>query len=168
VYQLLAGCDIRCDIVQTPYGALCIYKYQGKLHIEFPKVKSPKIEKLQKVLDKYESPSVLDCTCGPGTLGIACLKSGARRVVFNDPWFPAVEMTIINLEANGFPVDSWNPEGDVIAEGKNFKVYSKDIRELEGFIDEEFDICIIDAFPDVDTTDFEEAASKLGKEVVII
>lgn len=168
VYELLAGCDIRCDVVQTHYGPLCIHKYQGKVHIEFPKVKSPKIEILQKVLDKYEAPSVLDCTCGPGTLGITCLKAGARLVVFNDLWLPAVEMTAINLEANGFPVNSWDPEEDVIAEGKNFKVYSKDIRELEEFLDEEFDICLIDAFPDVDTTDFEEAAGKLGKKVVVI
>ncbi|HML04353.1 MAG TPA: class I SAM-dependent methyltransferase [Methanobacterium sp.] len=168
VYELLAGCDIRCDIVQTPYGSLCIHKYQGKVHIEFPKIKSPKIEILQKVLDKYEAPSVLDCTCGPGTLGIACLKAGARRVIFNDLWFPAVTMTAINIEANGFPVDFWNPKRNVVAEGENFKAYSLDIRELGEVLDEEFDICIIDAFPDVDTTDFEKAAGKLGKKVVVI
>jgi hypothetical protein len=43
-----------------------------------------------------------------------------------------------------------------------------DIRELEDVLDEEFDICIVDAFPDVDTTDFVEAASKLGREVIVI
>lgn len=168
VYELLAGCDIRCDIVQTPYGTLCIHKYQGKVHIEVPRAKSPKIEIIKRVLDKYDSPSVIDCTCGPGTLGIACLKAGARRVVFNDLWFPAVTMTAINIEANGFPVDFWNPKRNVVAEGENFKAYSMDIRELGEVIDEEFDICIIDAFPDVDTTDFEEAASKLGKKVLVI
>jgi hypothetical protein len=168
VYELLAGCDIRCDIVETPYGALCIHKYQGKVHIEFPKAKYPKIEILKKVLDKYDSPSVLDCTCGPGTLGITCLKAGARRVVFNDLWFPSVTMTAINIEANGFPVDFWNPKRNVVAEGENFKAYSMDIRELGKIVDEEFDICIVDAFPEVDTTDFEEAARKLGKKVVVI
>lgn len=168
VYELLAGCDIRCDIVQTQYGALCIHKYQGKVHIEFPKIRSPKIEILMKVLDKYDAPSVLDCTCGPGTLGIACLKAGARRVVFNDLWFPAVTMTAINIEANGFHVDFWNPKRNVVAEGENFKVYSMDIRELKEVLDEEFDICIVDAFPDVDTTDFVEAAGKLGKEIIVI
>lgn len=168
VYELLAGCDIRCDIVQTPYGALCIHKYQGKVHIEFPKVKSPKIEILQKVLDKYDDPSVLDCTCGPGTLGITCLKAGARSVVFNDLWLPAVRMAAINIEANGFPVDFWNPKRDVVAGGKNFKAYSLDIRELEELLDEKFDICIVDTFPDVDTTDFVKAAGNLGKKVVVI
>jgi len=168
VYELLAGCDIRCDIVQTPYGALCIHKYQGKVHIEFPKVKSPKIEILRRVLDKYDAPSVLDCTCGPGTLGITCLKAGARYVVFNDVWFPAVTMTAINIETNGFPVDFWNPERNVVAEGKKFKAYSLDIRDLKKVINEKFDICIVDAFPDVDTTEFVEAASELCREVVVI
>jgi len=168
VYELLAGCDIRCDIIQTPYGALCIHKYQGKVHVEFPKVKSPKIEILQKVLDKYDDPSILDCTCGPGTLGITCLKAGSRRVVFNDIWFPAVAMTAINIEANGFHVDFWNPKRNVVAEGENFKAYSLDIRELKEFLDERFDICIVDTFPDVDTTDFVKAAGSLGKKVVVI
>jgi len=168
VYELLAGCDIRCDIVQTPYGDLCIHKYQGKVHIEFPKVKSPKIEILRKVLEKYNAPSVLDCTCGPGTLGIACLKAGARRVVFNDIWFPSVTMTAINLETNEFPVKSWNPRRNVVAEGENFRAYSLDIRELKEVLNEKFDICIVDTFPDVDTAEFVEAASKLGGEVVVI
>ena len=104
VYELLAGCDLRCDIIQTPYGALGIYKYQHEIHIEFPQVKLPKIEILEKALKNCDTPTVLDCTCGPGTLGIACLKAGAQKVVFNDIWNPAIETTLINLEANGFPV----------------------------------------------------------------
>jgi len=167
VYELMAGCDMRCDIVQTPYGDLCIHKSQGKTHIEFPRAKSPKIDILSSVLDKYSSPSIIDCTCGSGTLGITCLKSGARKVVFNDIWFPAVEMTAINLETNGFPV-IWHPEEEIIAEGSNFKVYSMDIRKLITVIDEKYDICLIDAFPNVDTTEFEKTASKLCKKVIII
>ncbi len=49
VYGLLAGCDLRCDIIQTPYGALGIYKYQHEIHIEFPKVESPKTEILKNI-----------------------------------------------------------------------------------------------------------------------
>lgn len=167
VYELTAGCDVRCDILQTPYGELCIHKFQGKIHIEFPRAGLHKIEILSNILEKYDSPSVIDCTCGPGTLGIACLKAGARKVIFNDIWRPAIEMTAINLEINGFPV-LWNGGDRAIAEGRNFKLYSQDIRKLGEFIDEKFDICILDAFPGVDTVDFEEAASKLGKKVVII
>lgn len=168
VYDLLAGCDLRCDIIHTPYGALGIYKYQGEIHIEFPKVKSPKIEILKKVLKDYDMPAVLDCTCGPGTLGIACLKAGARKVIFNDIWNPAIETTLINLEANGYLVEFPGDKKGLAGSGDNFEVYCKDIRDLKNCLDEEFDICIIDAFPDVDTTEFKEAACNLGKKVVVI
>ncbi len=63
--------------------------------MEFSKPVSPKVEALKKVIEKYKNPSVLDCTCGPGTLGITCLKAGAKRVVFNDIWYPAAKMTFI-------------------------------------------------------------------------
>lgn len=168
IYELLAGCDLRCDVIQTPYGALGIYKYQREIHIEFPKVKSPKIEILEKALKDYDKPTVLDCTCGPGTLGIASLKAGARKVAFNDIWNPAIETTLINLEANGFPVKLSSSEEKLIASGDKFEVYSMDIRELANCLDKKFDICIIDAFPGVDTTEFVEAAGKLGKKVVVI
>lgn len=168
VYELLAGCDLRCDIVQTPYGALGIYKYQREIHIEFPQVKSPKIEILEKALKDYDKLTVLDCTCGPGTLGIACLKANAQKVVFNDIWSPAIEITLINLETNGFPVKLSGSEEGLIASGDKFEVYSMDVRELTNYLDEKFDICIIDTFPGVDTTEFVEAADKLGKKIVVI
>lgn len=166
VYELLAGCDLRCDIIQTPYGAIGIYKYQSEIHIEFPRVESPKIEILKKALRNNSNPTVLDCTCGPGTLGITCLKAGAQKVVFNDIWNPAIETTLINLEVNGFPVKIIS--GDKIAFGDRFEVYNMDIRELLYCLDEKFDICIIDTFPGVDTTAFVEAAGELGKQVVVI
>jgi len=168
VYELLAGCDLRCDVIQTPYGALGIYKYQHEIHIEFPEAKSPKIEILEKALKDYDKPSVLDCTCGPGTLGIACLKAGSQKVVFNDIWSPAVKTTLINLEANGFPVKLSGGERELVASGDKFEVYSMDVRQLTNCLDEKFDICIIDAFPGVDTAEFVEAAGKLGKNIVVI
>lgn len=168
VYELLAGCDLRCDIIQTPYGALGIYKYQHEIHIEFPTIESPKIEILRKALKDYDSPTVLDCTCGPGTLGITCLKAGAQKVVFNDIWKPAIETTLINLEANGFPVKLSGSKEGLIASGDKFEAYSMDIRELANCLDEKFDICIIDTFPGVDTAEFVETAGKLGKKVVVI
>jgi len=168
VYELLAGCDLRCDIIQTPYGTLGIYKYQHEIHIEFPRVEFPKIETLEKALKNYDRHAVLDCTCGPGTLGITCLKAGARKVTFNDIWNPAIEATLINLEANGFPVNPSDSEDELIASGDKFEVYSMDIRKLVSSVDEEFDICIVDTFPGVDTTEFVETAGKLGKNVVVI
>jgi len=168
VYELLAGCDMRCDIVNTSSGAIAINKNQGKIHIEFPKVKSPKIEILMNALKEFDRPSVLDFTCGPGTLGIACLKAGARRVVFNDLWQPAVDMTLINLEANGFPVElSGNKEG-LIGFGDKFEVYCSDIKRLKDFIDEKFDICIVDVFPGVDPEEFLKEGSDLATKVILI
>jgi len=168
VYELLAGCDMRCDIVDTPWGAIGINKSQGKIHIEFPKAKSPKIEKLKEALKEFDDPSIIDCTCGPGTLGIASLKAGAKKVIFNDIWPPAVEMTIINLEANGFPVRLSGNKDGLLASGDKFEVYCMDIEELENFLDEKFEICIVDVFPGVDYNKFVNSVNKLCNKVLVI
>lgn len=167
-YELLAGCDLRCDIVNTPWGILCIYKYQGEIHIEVPKPSSPKIEELRKVLSKYDSPSILDCTCGPGTLGLAALLAGARHVVFNDVWYPACQTTMMNLEINGFPVTSTGKSKGLIATGENFEVYCLDVKDLKDVLGEKFDICLVDVFPGVDDTVFRESVEGICREVVII
>ncbi len=168
IYKLLAGCDMRCDIVLTPYGSLCIYKNQAEIHVEFSKPISPKIEVLKKIIRKYKEPTVLDCTCGPGTLGIMCLKSGAKNVVFNDLWYPAAKMTLLNLEVNGFKTNFFDVRSGLVGSGKNFKVYCENIMDLNKVLTKKFDICIIDTFPGVDTTDFVESVKKMCTEVVII
>ena len=168
IYKLLAGCDMRCDIVLTPYGSLCIYKNQAEIHVEFSKPISPKIEVLKKIIKKYKEPTVLDCTCGPGTLGITCLKSGAKRVVFNDLWYPAAKMTLLNLEVNGFKTKKNDVRSGLVGYGKNFKVYCENIMDLNKVLTEKFDICIIDTFPGVDTTEFVESVKEMCTEVVII
>ncbi len=167
-YELLAGCDMRCDLVQTPDGPLCIYKHQGEIHIEFPKPVSPKISSLIRAMAKYKNPKILDCTCGPGTLGIAALRNGAHKVVFNDLWYPAACTTALNLEVNGFPVELSNREEGLVAHGKSWAVYCRDVKELESFLEEEFDICIVDTFPGADTTIFTTAVKSLCNEIVII
>lgn len=168
VYELLAGCDMRCDIVNTPFGAIGINKNQGKIHIEFPKIKSNKVERLKEVLEDFDEPSVIDCTCGPGTLGITCLKAGAKKVIFNDIWPPAIEMTMINLEINGFPVKLSGNKKGLLAYGDKFEVYCMDIGELEGYLNEKFDICIVDVFPGVDSDKFVEIADKLCDKVLVV
>ena len=75
---------------------------------------------------------------------------------------------LINLGANGFPVKPSDSGDELIASGDKFEVYSMDIRKLVNCVDEKFDICIVDTFPGVDTTEFVEAAGKLGKKVVVI
>lgn len=168
VYELLSGCDMRSDIVQTPFGPLLIYKHQGEIHIEFPKPVSPKITMLKKAMEKYEDPKILDATCGPGTLGIAALKGGAKKVAFNDIWYPAAHTTALNLEVNGYPVELSDEKQGLIAHGESWDVYSMDVKELRFFLKEKFDICLVDTFPGVETKDFRESIASLCQEVVII
>ncbi len=167
-YDLLGGCDLRCDIVKTPWGIVYIYKYQGKMHIELPKPLSPKIIQLKNVLDKYDHPKILDCTCGPGTLGIAALLAGANRVVFNDVWFEAAQTTAMNLEINGFPTEYLGTDKGLIACGDNFEVYCLDIKDIKSVLDYSFDVCLVDVFPGVDPRSFKEAVECICQEVVII
>lgn len=167
-YELLVGCDLRCDIVHTPWKLLCIYKYQGQIHIEFPRLSSPKIEKLKTVFNKYEKPKVLDCTCGPGTLGIAALSADARRVVFNDLWLPACQTTALNLEINGFRTEFSGRNKGLIASGDNFDIYCLDIKDLKNVLDDVFDVCLVDVFPGVNPDIFVNAVENICREVVII
>lgn len=168
VYKLLAGCDMRCDVVSTNKDPICIYRNQAKLHVEFSKPVSPKIQILEKYLKKYENPKVMDCTCGPGTLGIASLKYGANKVVFNDIWHPSIEMTMLNLEVNGFKTEALNSNKYMVGKGDNFEIYCCDVMELKDVITEEFDLCIIDTFPGVDTEDFVDAVRHFCNDVVVI
>jgi hypothetical protein len=168
IYELLAGCDMRCDVLQTPFGPLFIYKHQGEIHIEFPKPVSPKILALTNAMRKYVNPKVLDCTCGPGTLGIAALKGGANKVVFNDIWYPATRTTILNLEVNGFPVELSGREHGLIASGENWDVYCLDIADVDSLINEKFDLCLVDLFPGVEPESFVEAVQGICKEVMVI
>jgi len=168
IYKLLAGCDMRCDVICTPYGELCIYRNQAEIHVELPKPISPKIEIIKKVLDKYKNPTILDSTCGPGTLGITCLKAGAKKVVFNDIWYPAIKMTLQNLQVNGYNIDCFNVNKGLIGSGENFQVYCQDINKLKELIDEKFDICIIDTFPGVNTENFINSVKEFCSEIIVI
>ncbi|MDD1774643.1 MAG: 50S ribosomal protein L11 methyltransferase [Methanobacterium sp.] len=167
-YQLLAGCDLRFDVVYTPWNTLHICKYQGQIHIEFPKPLSPKIKILKDILNRYADPTVVDCTCGPGTLGIAALKSGVKQVIFNDLWYPACETTLLNLELNGFTVEITGEKEGLIGFGENFKVYCMDVKDLKTVLCSKYDICLIDVFPGVDSSTFTGFVEEICEEVVNI
>lgn len=122
----------------------------------------------KKVLDNYNKPKIVDCTCGPGTLGIAALKAGASKVVFNDLWYPACQTTAMNLEINGFPVELLGNKKGLIAVGDNFKVYCMDIQDLKTVLNEKFEVCLVDVFPGVDSTEFVNSIRKICREVVLI
>ncbi|HIH35126.1 MAG TPA: methyltransferase [Methanosphaera sp.] len=154
-YELLGGCDIRCDIQYTDLGPILIYKNQSKVHIEYPKEKSPKIQQLSEVLDKYDNPTVLDAMCGPGTLGIYALMKNAKKVLFNDIYDEAVESLKINLEINQINENA-------------YEILNENLLNLQDVLDEKFDIGIIDTFPDNDTSVYMEYLKELCDDIIII
>lgn len=193
-YELLAGSDIRCDIVQTPVGEIVINKIQHLSYLEFPPSMENKIKKLWEYIqtrqlskEEISNLTAIDGTCGNGTLGIFLLKLGFKKVIFNDIWRPSTVMTSINLNANGFPLneeieyskDSYNIDNVIniknidninsISTGNNFEVYNLPFEKLNKvFSKETFDICILDCFPGVNTTHLENIAKSLAKDVLII
>ena len=98
--MLLAGCDLRADVVSSLMGELVVYKRQSLIHIEFSRQNAPKMRILEELYFRGKLRDVVDGLCGPGTLGLMCVLAGAERVVFNDAWLPAVEDLLMNLEVN--------------------------------------------------------------------
>jgi hypothetical protein len=154
-YELLAGCDIRCDIQDTDIEPIILYKNQTKIHIEYPKKESPKIKELSQTLDKYENPTVLDAMCGPGTLGIYSLIKNADKVIFNDINNDSLNSLKVNLKINQI-----SPE--------KYEIYNENLLDLVETIDFPIDIGIIDAFPGVNIDDYVKALEKICDDVVII
>lgn len=181
IYDLLAGCDIRCDIISSFLGELCIYKNQSKIHIEFNNTKIGKMEDLYLKGD-LEKAAVVDGFCGPGTLGLLSVLAGARKVVFNDAWLPALKNTILNIKMNsgilGVKVNFEYEEYEKLvadepvllarADGTaEILVYHGDIRKLYKVV-KDYDICIIDTFPSVNPLQFMAACRDIAEKVVII
>ncbi|MDO5850952.1 MAG: class I SAM-dependent methyltransferase [Methanobacteriaceae archaeon] len=156
-YDLKAGCDIRCDILIAPKGLLYIYKPQTQVHIEYPKIPAPKIMQLDEKLEKLDNPKVLDCTCGPGTLGIYALLSGAKHVTFNDINLITRNITKTNIKINLPSI-----------ERERYSLYNMDILTLAKTTFQKFDLAILDTFPGIKTDKYEKALLRRSKEVLII
>ncbi|WP_455645068.1 50S ribosomal protein L11 methyltransferase [Methanosphaera sp.] len=154
-YDLLAGCDVRCDIQPTDLGNICIFKKQSEIHIEYPKVKSQKIIDIDEVLDKYDNPTVIDAMCGPGTLGIYAIMKNARKVLFNDIYQSAIDATKVNLDVNQIS-------------SNKYVVVNKSIQDLVKSLNEKYDVGFIDAFPGMETDELEQSLKKICDEVIII
>ena len=94
--RVLAGCDMRADLVTSAYGQILVHKSQSKIHIEHNNM--AKMAKLGTL--PIAGRVVLDALAGPGTLGLMSVLMGAQKVVLNDAWLPAVENVYLNLKAN--------------------------------------------------------------------
>ena len=135
-YDLLSGCDFRCDIFQSPLEPIAINKIQHLTYLEFPKSIENKILKLcsyiksrQLSSDELANFKILDGTCGNGSLGIFLLKYGVKKVIFNDIWYPSTVTTSINLESNGFKTDFFNNQDNYMNNSENINFNIKDLNK---------------------------------------
>ncbi len=180
-YELLSGCDMRCDVISSSFGELCIYKNQSKIHIEFNNTKIKKIEELY-LKGELDGSVLVDGFCGPGTLGLLSVLGGAGKVILNDAWLPAIEDTILNIRVNseilGVKIDFQGHGNDKLtgdepvlmakASGRvEIMVYHGDIRKL-GRAVKDCDICLIDTFPSVNPAQYLSICRDIAKKVVII
>ncbi len=180
-YELLSGCDMRCDVIFSTFGELCIYKNQSRIHIEFNNSKIRIIESLY-IRGELHNAVVVDGFSGPGTLGLLCALGGARKVILNDAWLPAVRNAILNIRANsdmlGVRIDFERSDYDKLigdepaliakATGKTeILVYHGDIRNLAS-AEKGCDICLIDTFPSVDPGKYAAACREFARKIVVI
>jgi hypothetical protein len=180
-WSLLAGCDMRGDVVQSVFGELVIYRSQSKIHIEFPRQNTPKMKILEELYFQGMLNDVVDGLCGPGTLGLMCVLAGAKRVAMNDIWLPAIENVMLNLEANKgllgidkidhleHPVKAVASEPVLVGRATgacNIEVYHSDIKRLFSK-SRPASLCLIDHFPGSDTRGMEEAAGFCKKIIIV-
>ena len=177
--ELLAGCDMRADVIQSMFGELVIYKSQSKVHIEFPRQSAPKMKIIEGL--PIAGKDIIDGLCGPGTLGLMCALAGAKRVVLNDIWLPAIENAMLNLEVNqeilGIdeieyperPSDALGGEPVLACRATGaceIEVYHGDLTRLFSRA-KPADLCLIDHFPGARITEL-QTACRCCKEIVII
>ena len=178
---LLAGCDLRADVVSSLMGELVVYKRQSLIHIEFSRQNAPKMRILEELYFRGKLRDVVDGLCGPGTLGLMCVLAGAERVVFNDAWLPAVEDLLMNLEVNRkvlgieeiehikTPTEMVGREPVLIAQASGacqIEVYQGDLSRLFSRA-RPAELCLIDQFPGLDTKALQQAC-RCCKETVIV
>lgn len=183
-YELLAGCDMRADIVSCLLGDMAFYRNQGQMHVEFRRSNSMKIKVLERMFleGELEGRTVVDGMASAGTLGLLAAASGARRVILNDAWLPAINSMLLNIEVNkkalgvelrmlaaaeGLPRISREPTLVARASGAvDIDVYHADFRQLARVI-KGCDVCIVDTFPGVSPDDFVKAWQGITKDKVV-
>jgi hypothetical protein len=184
-YILLAGCDMRSDLAQTLLGELVIYKQQSKMHIEFNNQDKMGIIEQLDMKGLLAGKVVVDGMCGSGMLGMMAMLSGAKKVIFNDAWRPAIENLLLNFEVNEEILDVdletivtlndlpliGNEPVQVARAARNGKtvaeVYFGDLRLLGDLIDK-CDVCLIDTYPSADPSDFITIWSKKTPNVILV
>lgn len=184
LYKLMAGCDMRADVVSCALGELVFYRNQSEIHIEFWRNNSTKIKMIERLFMEgmLEGRVVVDGFAGVGTLGLFTALIGAKKVILNDAWLPAIRNLILNIEANknllGVEVvriaditqlSEIGEEPVLVARATglvDIEVYHGDFRNLDSVVPD-CDICIIDTFPMVNPAPFTEKWKEMTNERIV-
>ncbi|WP_305515209.1 MULTISPECIES: methyltransferase domain-containing protein [unclassified Methanobrevibacter] len=150
-FEILEGDDTQVNVMRTLIGdKIVIVKNQSKHHIEVAVTTEQKLVSLHNYLEnnKVKKGVAIDGMCGLGALGIYLLKYGFEKVIFNDINPEMIEALKSNLEYNG------------IREG--YEILNGAFEDLDF---NHVDLCLIDAFPGIDTEGFVKKAEKIADNV---
>ena len=153
-FELLEGCDIQTNVIRTLINEkIIINKQQSKHHIEVATTTESKLIKLHNHIEnnKIKKLVAVDAMCGSGAIGTYLLKYGFEKVIFNDIYPEAIENLKETLEVNGIT--------------ENYEIHNEAFEDLEI---EHVDLCVIDAFPNDDTTEIIKKAEKIADNILII
>ena len=153
-FELLSGDDRQINVMRTLLGdKIIIAKNQSKSHIEVATTTEEKLIKLHNYLNNnnIKKGIALDAMCGAGALGIYLLKYGFQKVIFNDINSEMIEALKNNLKLNSI--------------SENFEIHNSPFEELKV---DKVDLCIIDSFPNTDTTEIIKKAEKIADNILVI
>ena len=153
-FELLEGCDIQTNVIRTLINEkIIINKQQSKHHIEVATTTESKLIKLHNYIEnnKIKKALAVDAMCGSGAIGTYLLKYGFEKVIFNDIYSEAIENLKETLKVNGIK--------------KDYEIHNEAFEDLEIA---PVDLCVIDAFPNDDTTEIIKKAEKIADNILII
>lgn len=153
-FEILAGDDEQTNVMRTLLeDKIILVKNQSKHHIEVAMTIEQKLVQLHNYLNNngIKKGVALDGMCGLGALGIYLQKYGFEKVIFNDINPEMIDALKNNLKINEITGDC--------------EMHNEAFEELEiGKVD----LCVIDAFPNMDITEIQKKAEKIADNVIII
>ena len=153
-FEILAGDDEQTNVMRTLLeDKIILVKNHSKHHIEVAMTIEQKLVQLHNYLNNNDIKKgvALDGMCGLGALGIYLQKYGFEKVIFNDINPEMIDALKNNLKINEITGDC--------------EIHNEAFEELEiGKVD----LCVIDAFPNMDITEIQKKAEKIADNVIII
>ena len=153
-FKLLKGDDTQINVMTTLIGdKIIISKKQSLHHIEVATTTEQKLIKLHNFLNNnnIKKGVAVDGMCGLGAVGIYLIKYGFEKVIFNDINSEMCESLKNNLKLNNI--------------SHNYEIYNEAFEDLNI---KKADLCIIDAFPQTDTSEIIKKAEKIADKILLI